>query len=87
MQKKYSYHIEDGQFSFDFDDDRLLGKEGQIVKLYTDRSGDIEDEFYILFIDEYHVEGIGNIERSYPENSQEHEELKKRMLRMYGLLN
>lgn len=88
MQKKvekprYNYHIEDGQFSFDFDEDYLLGKEGQIVKHYTDRMGEREDEIYILFIDGFYVECIGNIDRSFPANKQEHDELKQRMLKMY----
>lgn len=74
---RYTYHIEDGQFSFDFTCNRLLGKEGQIIEYPTDRNGD--DEFYILFIDGTHVECIGNIERSYPKNTQEHEYLRKLM--------
>lgn len=80
---RYEYHIEDGQFSFDFSENRLLGKEGQIVKHFTDRSGDMEDEFYILFINGFYVECIGNIDRSFPTNKQEHEELKQEMIKMY----
>jgi hypothetical protein len=83
---KYDYHVEDGQFSFEFKEDRLIGKEGEIVKLYTDRSGDIEDEIYILFIDGFYVECIGSIERSFPVNKQEHEELKQQMLTIYSEL-
>ena len=44
----YHYHIEDGQFSHDFTEKRLLGKEGQIIKHNTVRHE--EDEFYILYI-------------------------------------
>ena len=80
---RYNYHIEDGQFSYDFIENRLLGKEGQIVKHYTDRSGEMEDEFYILFIDGFYVECIGNIERSFPSNKQEHDEIKKQMIKLY----
>ena len=80
---RYNYHIEDGQFSYDFIENRLVGKEGQIVKHYTDRSGDMEDEFYILFIDGFYVECIGNIERSFPSSKQEHDELKEQMLELY----
>ncbi|TAL42507.1 MAG: hypothetical protein EPN92_11630 [Chitinophagaceae bacterium] len=80
---KYDYHVEDGQFSFDFSENRLIGKEGEIIKLFTDRSGDTEDEIYILFIDGFYVECVGNIERSFPANKQEHEELKQQMIKMY----
>jgi hypothetical protein len=88
VQKKvekpqYDYHIEDGQFSFDFSETRLLGKEGQIVKYHTNRSGDKEDEFYILFIDGFYVECVGNIDRGFPANKEEHDELKKQILKMY----
>ena len=80
----YHYHVEDGQFSFDFTETSLLGDEGDIVKLYTDRSGDIEDEIYILFVDGNYVECIGNIERSFPLNWNVHMELRKAMQELYN---
>ena len=73
---EYHYHVEDGQFSFDFYENRLIGKEGEIVKHYTDWYDEL-DEIYILYIDGFYVECIGNIERSFPENKQEHDEIKK----------
>lgn len=80
---KYHYHVEDCQFSFDFDENRLLGEEGEVIKIYTDRSGDVEDELYILFVDENYVECIGNIERSFPENWKEHMELRNELQKLY----
>ena len=77
----YHYHIEDGQFSFDFYDKRLIGKEGEIVRPYTDRVAD-EDEIYILSIDGFYVECIGNIEREFPRTKEDHERLKDFLLRM-----
>lgn len=76
---EYHYHIEDGQFSFDFWDKSLLGREGEIVKHYTDRMNGL-DEFYILFIDGYYVECIGNIERSFPKDKEDHNRIKNLML-------
>lgn len=80
---RYDYHIEDGQFSYDFSINRLLGNEGQIIKYYTERNGNFEDEFYILYIDGFNVECVGNIERSFPTNKQEHDELKEQMIKLY----
>lgn len=79
---EYHYHIEDGQFSFDFYENHLIGKEGEIVKHHTDRTNGL-DEIYILFIDGFYVECIGNVDRSFPENKQEHEEVKQWMLKNY----
>lgn len=79
---KYHYHIEDGQFSFDFTEDRLIGNEGETVNHYTERLDDI-DEFYILFINGFYIECIGNIERSFPVNKEEHESIKQQLLKMY----
>lgn len=79
---QYHYHVEDGQFSFDFTENRLLGKEGEVVKHFTDRR-DLEEEIYILFIDGFYVECVGNIDRSFPENKDEHEALKKWMIEAY----
>lgn len=73
--KKCWYHVEDGQFSFDFEDEKLLGAEGDIIKVWTDRDDD--DEIYILFIEGNHVECIGNVERSFPKNWSEHIETRK----------
>ncbi|MFZ7115657.1 MAG: hypothetical protein ACO1G9_09790 [Bacteroidota bacterium] len=71
----YNYHIEDGQFSYDFTKDYLLGKEGEIVNVFTERCDDYED-IYIVFIDGKNVECLGNIERSFPSNKLEHDALK-----------
>ncbi|WP_423128545.1 phospholipase D-like domain-containing protein [Gaoshiqia sp. Z1-71] len=76
---EYHYHVEDGQFSFDFYENRLIGKEGEIVRHFTDRIDDL-DEIYILYVDGFYVECIGNIERSFPENKQEHDKIKKWMI-------
>ena len=75
-QTKYRYHVEDGQFSFDFEKDYLIGKEGEIVELPTDRTDDL-DRIYILFVDGNYVECVGNIERDFPKNQEEHNGLKK----------
>lgn len=88
VQKKiekpeYHYHIEDGQFSFDFTKSYLLGKEGDIVRTSTDRTDD-EDEIYILFIDGFYVECIGNIDRNFPKNIEEHNEVKRQTMQFYG---
>lgn len=76
---RFHYHVEDGQFSIDFYENRLIGKEGEIVEYYTDRS-DEKDEIYILYVDGFYIECIGNIERSFPKNKEEHDDLKKWML-------
>lgn len=75
---RFYYHIEDGQFSIDFEANYLIGNEGDIIKVSTDRSDDLED-VYILFIDGNNVECIGNIEREFPKSEQEHNELKELM--------
>lgn len=81
---KYFYHVEDGQFSFDFNDNKLLGKEGEIIKVDKWDNDNVEDEIYILFIDSFYVECIGNIERSFPKTQDEHNEMKKAMMELYG---
>jgi hypothetical protein len=73
--KKYWYHGEDGQFSFDFEGEKLLGAEGDIIKVWADR--DTENELYILYVEGHHVECIGNTERSFPMNWNEHMEIRK----------
>lgn len=81
---KYFYHVEDGQFSFDFENTKLLGKEAEIVK--ADRWGNSysEDEIYILFVDGFYVECIGNIENKFPKTIEEHNEMKKIMMKLYA---
>lgn len=79
---KYYYHVEDGQFSFDMEKNYLIGKEGEIVKVVTDRIDDLE-EIYILFVDGNYVECIGSIERDFPKTKEEHENLKGWMLEHY----
>ncbi len=74
----YYYHIEDGQFSDDFTREYLIGKEGEIVETCTNRTFDLE-EIYILYIDENYVECIGNIDRTFPKNRDEHEAIKRQM--------
>ncbi|MBE2290229.1 MAG: hypothetical protein IAE95_11785 [Chitinophagaceae bacterium] len=73
--RKYWYHVEDGQFSFDFEDEKLLGDEGDIIKAWSD--GDYEKDVYILYVEGSHVECIGDIERSFPKNWAEHMETRK----------
>ena len=80
---KYFYHVEDGQFSFDFTDTKLLGKERDIIKVEKWDNGELEDEVYILFVDGFYVECIGNIDRSFPKTLDEHNELKKTMMELY----
>ncbi|MCC7400179.1 MAG: DUF1669 domain-containing protein [Chitinophagaceae bacterium] len=74
---EYHYHVEDGQFSFDYYDSKLLGKEGEVIKVDMWGNGNKEDDIYILFIDGFYVECIGSIERSFPKSKEEHEEIKK----------
>ena len=81
---KFYYHVEDGQFSFDMEKNYLIGKEGEIVKVVTDRIDDLE-EIYILFVDGNYVECIGNTERDFPKSKEEHDELKNWMLEHYEL--
>jgi len=80
---KYIYHIEDGQFSYDFEKDYLIGKEGEIVEVSTDRTDDT-DYLYILFIEGNYVECIGNIERDFPKTKFEHNKIKKMILETYN---
>lgn len=81
---KYFYHVEDGQFSFDFEDTKLLGKEREVIKADRWDNGENEDEIYILFIDRFYVECIGNIERSFPKTTDEHNEMKNAMMELYA---
>ena len=74
----YKYHLEDGQFSIDFTKDYLLGNEGEVVSANTERS-DGPEEIYILYIDGDYVECIGNVERTFPKNKEDHENLKSFM--------
>jgi hypothetical protein len=62
--RRYHYHVEDGQFSFDFYDKHLIGKEGEVVMTPIDSV--VDCEIYILSIDGFYVECIGNIEREFP---------------------
>lgn len=79
----YHYHVEDGQFSFDFEDKRLLGDEGDIINVYTERSDGEQENIYILFVEGNYVECIGDVERSFPINWLEHMELRKVMRELY----
>ncbi len=73
---KYHYHVEDGQFSIDFYENYLIGKEGEIIQHDTGRLDEL-DEIYILNVDGFYVECIGNIDRSFPESKEEHDKIKK----------
>ncbi len=77
--QEYHYHVEDGRFSFDFTENSLLGDEGDVIKMYTERNGDQKEDIYILFVDGHYVECIGDIERSFPINWNEHMEMRKQM--------
>lgn len=79
--KKYLYHIEDGQFSFDEYSDELLGVEGEIIQLASDDSS-YKHDVYILFVEEHYVECIGNIERSFPKSQDEHDILKQQVIEL-----
>ncbi|HEY5461646.1 MAG TPA: phospholipase D-like domain-containing protein [Hanamia sp.] len=81
---KYFYHVEDGQFSFDFNDTKLLGKESEIIKVGKWGNDEMDDEIYILFVEDFYVECIGNIERSFPKTKDEHNETKKAMMKLYA---
>ena len=83
---EYYYHIEDGQFWSYFTHKKLLASEGDTIEYDVHEIGD-KIKFYILYIDDHHVECIGNIERVFPKNKQEHNEIKERTMRQYGLLN
>jgi hypothetical protein len=75
MNINYFYHIEDGQFSFDHEDKRLLGNEGDVIEIPND-FGDAS-KVYILYIEGSYIECIGEIERSFPKNWAEHMEIRK----------
>lgn len=79
---KYTYRIEDGQFSNEIDLNKLLGDEGDIIKIPSDDFDFIEA--YILYIEGNHVECIGNVYRSFPKNSIEHNRLKISMQAQYS---
>lgn len=79
----YHYHVEDGQFSFDFEKNTLLGDEGDIINVYTERSDNESEDIYILFVEGNYVDCIGNIERSFPINWLEHMELRKTVQELY----
>ncbi len=68
--KDYFYNVEDGQFSFNFSHEFLLGKEGEVVSV-TEPFADV-NEIYILYIEDHYVECIGNVERTFPKNMKEH---------------
>lgn len=73
----------DGQFSFDFENKKLLGNEGDIINAYTERSDGESEEIYLLFVEGNYVECIGDIERSFPINWLEHMELRKAVQELY----
>lgn len=66
---KYTYNIEDGQFSREIIKNKLLGNSGDTIEL--DDEGEMV-QAYILFIDEDYVQCLGNIGGSFPKNFQEH---------------
>lgn len=82
--KQYFYHIEDRQFSTDIEHERLLGKEGDMIRLDTGRHLEGLDTVYILFINGNYVECIGDVEREFPRDQEEHERLKEEMNASYG---
>ena len=83
ISPEYHHHVEDGQFSFDFTTKRLLGKEGEIIKVSEPFDDGYENEIYILYVDEYYVECIGNVERSFPKDNLEHHEIKDQTIEVY----
>ena len=78
---EYFYKVNDGQFSFDFRNEKLLGKEGDTINVIEPFDDEHNSEIYILYIDEFHVECIGNTESSFPKNDQEHQKIKELMLK------
>lgn len=84
LSPEYHYHVEDGQFSFDFKNKKLLGKEGEIIKVSEPFDDDHESKIYILYIDDHYVECVGEIDRKFPKNTDEHEELKETMRELYN---
>lgn len=77
---KYTYSIEDGQFSTELNHKELLGNEGDVVHFNFD---DHRIEAYILYIKGNFVQCIGNVENSYPKDSLKHNELKEWFLSLY----
>ena len=69
----YTYNIEDGQFGKEIDHDKLLGEPGDIINLDDDFGDTVEA--YILFIDGNYIQCVGNVERSFPKNIQEHNQM------------
>lgn len=82
---KYNYWIEDGQFTREIELNKLIGSEGDIVKVPSDIYD--EDVFYILYVDGNRVECIGSIERDFPKSRVEHERLKKAMIKSYQVFS
>jgi hypothetical protein len=79
----YNYHVEDGQFWFEYDDIRLLGKEGDIITTYQWEDFSMPRNTYILYIEGFHVECIGDVERSFPKNKDEHDRIKRETMKSY----
>ena len=90
---EYTYHVEDGQFSFDFTNSKLLGREGEIIKVpkdqYLDNSSYLDNfkerKAYILHIDNYHVLCIGNIKGKFPKDNSAHHRIKKLVIMLNAL--
>lgn len=76
---KYTYQIEDGQFSRHLVMDKLVGQEGDIIEI--DDEGE-EIKIYILYIQDELVHCIGNIEREFPKGIDEHESMKTNIISM-----
>lgn len=73
FEDSYHYHVEDGKFLFEFSDEALLGKEGEVIS-FDGR------EVYILCIQDKYVRCIGNIAREFPKSWFEHFNLKHNFL-------
>lgn len=84
--RPYHYHVEDGQFWFDFTDNKLLGKERDIIRVKQPYD-ELENDIYILFIDDRYVECIGSFERYFPQDENEHNRLKAIVLSSYRKFN
>lgn len=83
MKKRYGhyqYHVEDGQFSFDFKADVLLGKERETIQVYSSGLNNEPCKLYILFVEDNYVYCIGEVERSFPMTTKEHNGLKKSVM-------
>ena len=75
---QYHYHVEDGQASNDYYHSELLGNEGDTIQFTETVAGEsYTTAAYILFVDGNYIECIGEIERNFPKNWKEHEEIKK----------